>query len=135
MKYEFPYQPKWDELKYPVGYFSYYLEEKNGKTFSEDKFGRYASIIARNRDKHLANNPNKTEEDFYEELKYLMWGVFNTKDEVRSPAYCFYFWDNLDKYKRMKKDYEADKDEIEYKESQTEVEDKIKEHFSEFLGG
>ena len=131
MKYEFPDKFDWEQPKDAVLYFKYYLEEKHGQelSLSGSEFGRYCSVVSRNESEYEGNN-------FYEDLKYLMWGVFNTKDDVRSIAYCFYFWDKLNEYKEIKKEYDNQNKEVKESENYEKIEveeEDDKEVLQEFM--
>ena len=113
IKYDFPDNKEWKFPGDAVSYFSYFLKEKNGKDLPNYQWARYC--------KHVKEQIKDGYS--YEDMKYLLWGVFNFKEGVRSLNYCFYFWDNLNEYKTLKDKVEKlDKqvEKIEYKEAEKE---------------
>lgn len=135
MKYDFP-EEEWTDRGYALGYYSYYLEEKNGKELSQAQYKRFGRSLKMELKKYLDKNKDKTELDFLEELKYLLWGMFNYKPQMRSLNYAFYFWGKVEEFKKIKEQLNEKKEEEIYIEDEPEVDKEQKrtnEIFGEFL--
>ena len=72
----------------------------------------------------------------FEEFKTLIWGVMNEKSEMYSPVYSFYFIDNLEKYKKIKRKYEKREvsDEVEFNKEQV-IEKNKEDKGDDFFNG
>jgi len=97
MRFDYPYTP--DNVKELVGWFEIMLKNSTGRGFSNSSqdYPRFINQI-----KHFMNKEGLE----FEEMKTLLWGVFNEKPKMYSPCYSFYFKDDLYKYKKMKEIYE-----------------------------
>lgn len=89
MKYKFP--DKLENGRDILKTYAEYMEEKFGRYLSDKEWGIAAGWVKRYKKEYSP-----------EEIMLTIWGVFNTKDNVRSINYCSYFFDNLNKYKKMK---------------------------------
>ena len=135
MKYEFPEENEWTTPKDVIGWFSYYWKEKNGKWLPNYLWGRYIGVVSRE---------IKKVDISLDDLRYLLWYVANTKPNMKSIAYLFYFTDELEEAKELKEQYdeiqEEEDEEVEYindkKETKKERKDRIaNEKLGEFMEG
>lgn len=76
-----------------LGWFSKELEKTTGKGLSSKQYPMLGGRI-----KNFMKKNNLNIEGF----TLLLWGVMNEKSKIYSPAYSFYFLDNLEDYREMK---------------------------------
>jgi len=74
-------------------WFSKELEKATGTGLSSSQYPVLGGRIKRFMNKHNL---------FIEDFTLLLWGVMNEKSKIYSPAYSFYFIDNLEEYREMK---------------------------------
>ena len=97
MKYDFPKKNEWTCANDVVSWFSYYWQEKNGSKMPSKLWGRYMSLV---------RNKMKNNDYDYDDLRYLLWYVANTKPQMKSLGYLFYHWGELSEAKELKKEYD-----------------------------
>ena len=89
-----------------IKWFSKVYHEWNGSYPPDSHYSRYSGLISRLR------NQGYTDED----IMTIVWGVCNTKSNVRSMMYCGYFTDKLEYYKQLLEDYNSEDEKNEGKE-------------------
>jgi len=75
-------------------WFSKELEKSTGTGLSSSQYPMLGGRI-----KNFMQKNDLNIEDF----TLLLWGVMNEKSKIYSPAYSFYFLENLEDYREMKK--------------------------------
>ena len=126
VKYYFP-QGEWNSPKDCIDYFNYYFKERFGKYIPRNYWGRYCKQV----DKQIKEGHT------YEDMQYVVWGVLNFENKCSSLPYCFYFWNKLDDYKKMKEEFDNKEDKVEekvtYKKENKTAEDRMKESQKKLL--
>lgn len=96
IKYPYP-EEELKDARDIARYFAQCYEQKNGEQLSQKYFSRAGGYVLR----------LKSQEDLsFEDLTLLIFGVFNTKSEIKSIGYIQYFIDKLDEYRDLKKQWE-----------------------------
>lgn len=100
IKYPYPEEES-ENIRDVMRYFAECYEQKNGSQLPNNYWSRMGGYITRLKSQHSLT---------LEDLTLLVFGVFNTKPEVKSIGYIQYFIDNLDDYKELRKQYFEQKD-------------------------
>ncbi|MFW6029057.1 MAG: hypothetical protein ACOCRO_02255 [Halanaerobiales bacterium] len=105
-----------------IEWFSEVYHKWNGCYPPDSHYSRYAGLIRNLR------NQGHTDED----IMTLVWGVCNTKSNVRSMMYCKYFTDKLEYYKQLLEDYNR-KDDVNEEEEFVKIDMSQKEEGEDFF--
>lgn len=128
MTYDYPFGVT--NIRELMRWFDRQQKEKLGQGIPSHKFPIIGGVL-----KRFKNNNDLT----IDELRTLVWGVMNENPKTYSPVYAKYHLNKLDKYMKIKEDYEeyllekSDKDEIEFNSdiSLNEEEDDDEEFFKD----
>lgn len=81
-----------------IQWFSEVFKDLYGEYPPEEHYGKYAGFIRRMRDEGYD----------WDEIMTLVWGVCNEKrGQIQSLVYCWYFRDEMNRYKKIKEKYNS----------------------------